>query len=100
MDFLFNSPEFVGNLGTLSRQKLDRIPHNDTLAYLCRRISPNELHRLRVHMVRSLIRSWALDGGRLFGKWWLIAVDGTGRVTYNKPHCPHCLKMTVGGKTR
>jgi hypothetical protein len=51
-------------------------------------------------MVRAIIRSRALDGARLFGRFWLIAVDGTGRVTYNKRHCPHCLTMTVGGKTR
>lgn len=99
IDFLFNSPEFVGNLGARSGQKLIRTPHNDTLAYLCERLSPEQLHGVRLHMVRSLIRSRALDGARLFKKWWMIAVDGTGLVTYAQPHCPRCLIMTRDGRT-
>ena len=88
MDFQFNAPEFVRNLGVFSGQKLKRVPHSDTLAYLCCRLSPEELHGVRVYMVRSLIRSRALDGARLLGKWWMIVIDGTGLITYGRQHCP------------
>ncbi len=27
-------------------------------------------------------------------------MDGTGLLTYPRPHCPHCLEMTVNGVTR
>jgi len=99
IDFQFNSPEFKGNLEILSGQRLDRVPDNDTLAYLCKRLNPKELHRIRLFMIRSLIRSRAIEYGRLFGKRWMIVIDGTGFVSYDKPHCPCCLTKTIHGKT-
>ncbi|HAO23359.1 MAG TPA: hypothetical protein DCQ37_24680, partial [Desulfobacteraceae bacterium] len=38
---------------------------------------------------------------RIFGKYYLIAIDGTHAMTVNEGHCEHCLKRTSGksGKT-
>lgn len=99
IDFFFNSAAFIRQLEILGGQRLGRAPDNDTLAYLCERISPEQLDGVRVHMIRSLVRSQALEYGRLMARYWLIAIDGTGRITYGRPHCPHCLTMTRGGKT-
>ena len=50
-------------------------------------------------MVRSLIRGKALDRYRLLRRWRVVAVDGTGHVSFARPHCPHCLTMTLSGRT-
>jgi len=50
-------------------------------------------------IVCSLIRSRALDNGRLLNTYWLIAVYATGCVTYHEKHCDHCLTASHDGKT-
>ncbi|MDD5448739.1 MAG: hypothetical protein PHO53_06220 [Actinomycetota bacterium] len=32
------------------------------------------------------------------GKYWMIVIDGTGLVCYDKPHCECCLTKTIHGK--
>lgn len=99
IDFFFNTPRFLSQLEYLCGVPLERAPDNDTVAYACERLDPDELHKARLYMVRSLIRSHALDNGRLLDTYWLIAVDATGRVTYHEKHCDHCLTMNADGKT-
>lgn len=77
IDFLFNSPEFVGNLAACSGQELSRTPAGDTLAYLCERLSPDALSEVRVAMVRDLIRSRALEDSASAG--------GGGRSPWTAP---------------
>jgi len=88
IDFLFHSPEFVGNLAACSGQELARTPAGDTLAYLCERLSPHALSEVRVAMVRDLIRSRALDSQRICGGRWAIALDGTGLLQLLKASLP------------
>jgi hypothetical protein len=99
IDFFFNTPEFVSQLEYLCGVSLERAPDNDTVAYLCERMAPAELHKARLHIIRSLIRSRAIEGGRLLNTYWFIAVDATGRVAYHEKHCDHCLTATHNGKT-
>jgi len=41
------------------------------------RVATSAVARLLVWMVRRLMAMRLLDSGRLFGRWWLIVVDGT-----------------------
>ena len=41
------------------------------------RVAVNAVAQIPVNMVRRLIQMRLLDSGRLFDRWWLIAVDGT-----------------------
>lgn len=50
-------------------------------------------------MTRTLIRKKVLYRYRLFDRYFVIAVDGTGRLTFPERHCPHCLTATHQGKT-
>ena len=50
-------------------------------------------------MTRTLIRKKVLYRYRLFHRYFVIAVDGTGRLTFPERHCPHCLTATHHGKT-
>jgi hypothetical protein len=43
-------------------------------------------------------QKWLRDY-RLFGKYYLVVVDATGVVSFDKRHCPHCLtKKSKNGK--
>jgi hypothetical protein len=50
-------------------------------------------------MTRTLIRKKVLYRYRLLGRYFVVAVDGTGRLTFPQRHCPHCLTATHQGKT-
>ena len=41
------------------------------------RVAVSAVAEIPVHMVRRLMQMRLLDSGRLFDRWWLIAVDGT-----------------------
>jgi hypothetical protein len=99
IDFLFNSPDFIRHIEFLSGQKLERAPANDTIAYILERLDSTQLLKVRLHIIQSLIRSRALEHGRLMNTYWLFAIDATGRISYHERHCPHCLTATSNGKT-
>lgn len=46
-----------------------------------------------------LIRKKILYPSRLLGIFYVLAIDGTGTVTYSRRHCPYCLTRTHGNTT-
>jgi hypothetical protein len=74
-------------------------PHGDTLNVTFGRLSPDQAQAVVTALVRTLIRKKVLDRFRLLGWYFVIAVDGTGRLTFPERHCPHCLTVTHNGKT-
>lgn len=98
INFLFNKSEFIKNLNLLAGTNLDKIAHHDTLAELLKKISPKFLSALRVKMVSRIVRMRLLERFRLLGKYYLITVDGTGCLVFNRKHCEHCLVMKKKGK--
>jgi hypothetical protein len=50
-------------------------------------------------MIRTLIRKKVLYGYRFLDRYFVIAMDGTGRLTFPERYCPHCLTATHHGKT-
>lgn len=77
----------------------DTCPHGDTLNVAFRRLNPDQVQAVVTALVRTLIRKKVLDRYRLLGWYFVIAIDGTGRLTFPERHCPHCLTMTHNGKT-
>jgi hypothetical protein len=49
-------------------------------------------------MINRLIRMRALEKYRLLGKYYMIAIDGTGHLMFKERHCPHCLTRKKDGK--
>jgi hypothetical protein len=47
-----------------------------------------------------LIRKKVLYPYRLLDTYFIVAVDGTGTLSFTKRHCLHCLTRTHNGKTR
>ncbi len=48
----------------------------------------------KVKMVEELLRKKVLHKWRLLGKYFVVAVDGTGVMSFDKPHCDKCLINT------
>jgi hypothetical protein len=46
-------------------------------------------------MVETLIRHKVLYPYRLLDRYYLIAMDGTGMLTFPQRHCPHCLTRVL-----
>ena len=77
-----------------------RIPHMDTVNDVMCKIPENELELLKSHMIRTLLIKKVLHKFRLFNEYFMIAIDGTGVMSFSERHCEHCLtKTSKSGKT-
>jgi hypothetical protein len=76
-----------------------RLPHQDAVADLLCPLDNKHLDQLKMNLMSRLFEQKWLRDYRLLDKYYLIAVDATGVVTFEQPHCEHCLtKKTKGGK--
>lgn len=78
---------------------VDTCPHGDTLDEAFRRTNPDQVQDVVTDMVRTLIRKKVLYPFRLLDRYFVIAIDGTGRLTFPERHCDHCMTVTHHGKT-
>jgi hypothetical protein len=95
VSLLLRTPAAAEKLLTLFG--VDGVPHGDTLENLCRRLDVGALQEVVARMPERLIRKKVLYPYRLLDRWYVVAVDGTGTVTYHRRHCPHCLTRTHQG---
>jgi hypothetical protein len=77
----------------------DTCPHGDTLDAAFGRLDPDQVQAVVTAMIRALMRKKVLDRYRLLGHYFVIAIDGTGRLTFPERHCPHCMTVTHDGQT-
>lgn len=103
MEENFNKTNCIDTLSIMSgNQKLEEMPHYDTLNYYLEKLSPDCLSDLRKKMVVSLIRGKQFNKNRLLGKYWRVILDGTGLFCFKEKHCDNCLcttRKTEEGKT-
>jgi hypothetical protein len=78
---------------------VNSFPHGDTLNDLYLRLSVQEAQEAVTGMTETLIRRKVLYSWRLRGIYYVVAVDGTGTITFDERHCPFCLTQTHGTKT-
>jgi len=97
INYELDSEEMLKNVQLLTKEEQERIPHDGTLAYLLERFDTEELCKLRTKMINSLIRNKCLNKYRLSG-YYLVAIDGSGYLTFKEKHCDHCLKVEKDGK--
>ncbi|MGK5092774.1 hypothetical protein WDW89_12265, partial [Deltaproteobacteria bacterium TL4] len=74
-----------------------RLAHMDTVDEVFRVLSPGELERLQVELVKLLIEHKVLCSFRLLDEYYLIAVDATGVLSFDHPHCADCIEKHYGG---
>lgn len=96
--YKLSTEDFLENLNSLCLSYSKNIAHHDTVEYFLQRLDPEELYVVRQNMAYRLIRMKALDRFRLFGDYFMIAVDGTGHLVYKERHCRHCLTKKKDGK--
>jgi len=76
-----------------------RSPHGDTLENTFSRLEPDSVQEWVCGLTESLIRGKLLYRYRLFDRFFVVAVDGTGTLTYRQRHCQHCLTRKTHGVT-
>jgi hypothetical protein len=74
-------------------------PHGDTLKVAFARLDVAQVQEVVSSLVHTLIRKKVLYRYRLLDYYFVIAIDGTGRLTFSERHCPHCLTRTQHGQT-
>lgn len=70
---------------------VDNVPHGDTLNYCFKRLATSDIQESVCKMVEMLLRGKVLYAYRLLARYFMVAIDGTGVVTFNERHCDHCL---------
>jgi hypothetical protein len=73
---------------------VDAFPHGDTLNKVFSRLDPLQAQEVATSMTDALIRKKALYQWRLLDRYFVIAIDGTGFLSFSERHCPHCLTRT------
>ncbi len=61
-----------------------RLPHQDTINDLFRVLNPLALEKFKTSMIRELIEKKVLHQWRLLGKYFRVAIDGTGINSYTQ----------------
>ena len=89
--------ESLAVLNNLFGLKLESMPHGDTLAYLWKRLSTDDLEHLRQVMIVTLVRGKYLDKFRFRGTFF-VAFDGVELYRWDKKHCDNCLYAKVNDK--
>ncbi len=69
---------------------VENVPHGDTLNYAFKGLEPDEVQEVVCSLVERLIRKKVLSSWRLYDNY-LIAIDGTGVLTFQEWHCEYCL---------
>ena len=101
LKYKLNSKRFIKNLNKYLGTNLAKLVHYDTLEYFNQKFRIENLEQLRKKMTQRLIRMKKLVGYRLFGKYYLVAIDGTGNLTFKERHCDKCLiRKTKSGEIR
>ena len=88
---LQNDPKFRKNYKKLF--KLD-LPHPDTVSNVMKVLGESHLEKLKRRMIQALLHQKALHKYRFQGKWFLVAVDATGVVSFKHQHCEQCQHRT------
>jgi hypothetical protein len=71
-----------------------RLPHQDTTSDVFRNLDPAELEQVKMDLMSNLFDQKWLRRYRLQNKYYLVAVDATGVVSFDHRHCEHCLTKT------
>ena len=88
-----NKDECIENIGKiLGIEKLEELPHYDTINDFLSGLSTDELEHIRTYMIKELLKKRCFENYRIEGKYWGVIFDGTGLFSFDKKHCEHCLK--------
>jgi hypothetical protein len=76
-----------------------RLPHQDTVSDVLCSLANEKLEQVKMDSMSRLFEQKWLRNYRLLDKYYLVAVDATGTVSFDRRHCEHCLtKKSKNGK--
>ena len=76
------------------------MPHGDSINAVISRLDEGQVERLKQEMIRALLERKVFRSNRYLNKWYRIAIDGSGVVSFDHQHCGQCLhKTSKKGKT-
>lgn len=78
---------------------VEECPHGDTLNSAFKNLSVDEMQEAVTSLTEILIKKKLLYRYRLFDRYFVVAIDGTGILTFHDRHCDHCLTKKINGKT-
>jgi len=76
-----------------------RLPHQDTVSDVLCQLDADQLEQVKMDIMSQLFEQKWLRKYRLQGKYYSVAIDATGAVSFEHRHCEHCLtKKSKNGK--
>ncbi|ASJ74636.1 transposase family protein [Granulosicoccus antarcticus] len=81
-------PRLIHNLKSLFG--LDEVPGDTQMREILDRVKPEALRPCFEALHHELQRGKVLEDFIVLGKYYLLAIDGTGQFASNKVSCPHC----------
>lgn len=70
------------------------MPHGDSMHRVISALDEHQVEQLKQQLVRSLLEHKVFRGQRFKGRWYPIAIDASGVVSFAHPHCEQCLHKT------
>ncbi len=77
---------------------VDGFPHWDTLNEAFCHTDPDKVQEVVCSMVEKLICKRVLCRYQVLNKYFLVAIDLTGTISYPRRHCFHCLTQERNAK--
>lgn len=71
-----------------------RLAHGDTCHKVLALLCPTELETLKASLIKTLIEKKLFYQTRLFGEWYVVAIDATGTHSYEVDYSGECLHKT------
>jgi len=76
------------------------LPHMDAVHDVLCVLESEKLESVKMDLMSRMFEQKWLRAYRLLDRYYLVAVDATGTVSFAKRHCAHCLTRTsTKGKT-
>ncbi|MGB0468947.1 MAG: hypothetical protein ACPGF7_15670, partial [Pontibacterium sp.] len=76
------------------------MPHGDSMHAVIRLLDEQQVEQLKQQLVRGLLARKVFRHQRYQNRWYCIAIDGSGVVSFDHKHCDQCLhKTSKHGKT-
>jgi len=70
------------------------MPHGDSVHNVITLLNEEQIEQLKQKMVKVLLERKTFHKSRYRGKWFRVAIDGSGVVNFDYQHCDQCLHST------
>lgn len=78
---------------------VEDVPHGDSLNYSYQQLQVVEVQETVCRLMARVMATPEFQQQRLFGIYFLVAMDGTGVLVYHERHCESCLTRKLNNGT-